>query len=85
MHRKASIPEISDYMNNFDLIKLSPEWVKFIPTNNISQELKDKGKGKDKELDTDDELLEPFRLQEKPKYLDNAVLIMKSFKHAGYC
>ncbi|RKF55905.1 hypothetical protein OnM2_086047 [Erysiphe neolycopersici] len=38
MNCKASISEISDYISTFDLINLSPGWVKYIPTKSINQE-----------------------------------------------
>lgn len=35
---KDSIFEITDYLASFDLMKLNPLWVKFIPTKHTSQE-----------------------------------------------
>ncbi|RKF62101.1 hypothetical protein OnM2_036073 [Erysiphe neolycopersici] len=127
MNCKASISEISDYVSAFDLIKLSPEWVIYIPTKCISQEAvnrlglsvsgyrlvsvvnviapdlyleegdKDTGRSnlsKDKEKSNDSDgkkrrykidYSEPYKYQMKPKYLDIAVAVIRSFKKAGYC
>ncbi|RKF65288.1 hypothetical protein OnM2_010022, partial [Erysiphe neolycopersici] len=99
MNCKASIAEVSDYISSFDLIKLSPEWVKYIPTTSISQETVNRlGLGVagyrlvsvlnvvEPDMYTDNSNSEEeYRYKTKPAYLDVAVTVIRSFRQAGYC
>ncbi|RKF60247.1 hypothetical protein OnM2_052075 [Erysiphe neolycopersici] len=99
MNCRATISEVSEYISSFDLIKLSPEWVKYIPTTCISQESVNRlGLGVagyrlvsvfnvvEPDMYTDKAKNdEEYRYKTKPTYLDTAVTIMRSFRQAGYC
>ncbi|KAI6248217.1 hypothetical protein HI914_03085 [Erysiphe necator] len=99
MNCRESIFEIANYLASFDLIKLNPIWVKHIPTKHISQEAMNRlGLGvAGYRLVSIFNIVEPdlynsksdakneYKQTQKPRYLDTAIAVIKSFKTAGYC
>ncbi|KAI6249191.1 hypothetical protein HI914_02550 [Erysiphe necator] len=99
MNCRESIFEIANYLASFDLIKLNPVWVRYIPTTHISQEAMNRlGLGvagyrlvsvfnivePDLYTSKTDEKNE-YKQAQKPKYLDTAIAVIRSFELAGYC
>ncbi|RKF65594.1 hypothetical protein OnM2_005017 [Erysiphe neolycopersici] len=95
---KATSSQIIEYLSSFDLIKLGPKWVKYIPTSIREDTVNRLGlvvagyrlvsvfNQVQPDLYTSTtQKHQKYKQKTKPKYLDRAIEVAKSFKTAGYC